>query len=661
MPAVSASMHVEIDEEIPRYPPFMKGLPATDPAKLIETQRELIDQIREAGLASPDIFERFYLESLRRFASYAHLLPASQTHHHRGAGGLLRHAAEVALWSLQSGDRVLLPGEQAPRRRRELEPRWHLAVFLAALCHDVGKPVTDLVVSNRDGGRVWNPFAEDICAWANRHGVDRYFLHWRENRGKKHTIVSPLIVERIIGQDGLTWISEGGNELVIWMLETINGHPSAENPIHDLVIRSDQVSVERDLRSLGVAFTGYEIGLPVERFLVDIMRRLVRDGNWRINDPGSRLWHMDGHLYLIWPIAGEEIAAVINQEKIPGMPRTPNSILDMLIDRKLANIREDQVEGNRYWVIAPAVLAEKIPNIRLTAIRLRDTTLVIDPAPPSVQGKVFDQEKQLKEQHDIPEPQLPAVTEPPTSPASSQVPDKPEKAEATKLTQIDQLDGPVGEALKALADDIQSGKKSSESLIHVDSSGALCLKWPDALNGYGLESKAILDELSRRNWFVIDPLSPFRKVVEIEIENGEKWKVVRLQPVVRQLIEIGGAQSEPAVSPTQPSVFSQQQPTKQGEIEMAGEDTRLEAIQSIIATLRDGVREGILTSEQDGDFIWIPSRKAEPLLIERLKLKRVKIMQLGGVVPDAFISQTRKKSHCYRIPAMPATDSTPER
>jgi conjugal transfer pilus assembly protein TraI len=178
------------DEEIPRYPPFMRGLPATPPDTLIETQRDLIGQIREAGLASPDIFEQFYLASLRRFASYAHLLPASQTHHHRGAGGLLRHAAEVALWSLQSGDRVLLPGEQAPRRRRELEPRWHFAVFLAALCHDAGKPVTDLAVTSRDGEKVWNPFVEDLYSWANRHGVDRYFLHWRENRAKKHTAIS---------------------------------------------------------------------------------------------------------------------------------------------------------------------------------------------------------------------------------------------------------------------------------------------------------------------------------------------------------------------------------------------------------------------------------------------------------------------------------------
>ncbi len=662
MPAASVSVQEENDEEIPRYPPFMKGLPATDPAKLIETQRELVDQIREAAFASPEVFEQFYLESLRRFACYAHLLPASQTHHHRGAGGLLRHTAEVALWSLQSGSRVLLPGEQAPRRRRELEPRWHLAVFLSALCHDVGKPITDLVVTSRDGGRIWNPYAEDLYAWANRHGVDRYFLQWRENRGKKHTVVSPLIAERIVGQNVIAWISEGGNDLVLWIMETINGHPSAENPIHDLVIRSDQASVERDLRSLGVAFADYEIGLPVERFLVDIMRRLVRDGTWRINDPGSRLWHMDGHLYLIWPIAGEEIAAVINQEKIPGLPRTPNSILDMLVDRKLANIREDQVEGNRCWVIAPAVLAERIPNIRLTAIRLRDTAMVIDPAPPSVHGKVLDLEERVKEQPVIPAQESPTETEPTTSPSPSlKTPDKPEKAAAPMPSQIEQLDGPVGEALKALANDMQSGKKSAESLIHVDSSGALCLKWPEALNGYGLERKAILDELSRRNWLVLDPMSPFRKVVEIKAGSEEKWKVIRLQPVVMQLMGIAAPQSEPAPQPTQSSKPAQQPQSSQGEIEKADEDTRLEVIQSIIATLRDGMRAGILPSEQDGNFVWIPSRKAEPLLIEKLTLTRMKIMRLSGVVPDVFISQNRGKTHCYRIPAMPLTNKAPER
>jgi hypothetical protein len=53
----------------------------------------------------------------------------------------------------------------------------------------------------------------------------------------------------------------------------------------------------------------------------------------------------------------------------------------------------------------------------------------------------------------------------------------------------------------------------------------------------------------------------------------------------------------------------------QSEIEGIGEDTRLALIQNIVATLREGVREGILTADADGAFVWIQSRKAEPLLM----------------------------------------------
>jgi len=650
-----------LDDEIPRYPPFMKGLPATHPDKLIETQGELIGQIRETSVATPEIFEQFHLAALRRFVSYAHLLPASQTHHHRGAGGLLRHATEVALWSLQSGDRVLLPGEQTPRRRRELEPRWHLAVFLAALCHDLGKPVTDLVVTSRDGAEVWNPFVEDLHAWATRHRVDRYFLHWRENRGRKHQAVSALIAERIIGPQGLAWLAAGDPELVLWMMETINGSPSAENPMHDLVVRSDQVSVERDLRSLGVAFTGYEIGLPVERFLLDLMRRLVREGTWAINRPGARLWCIDGQLYLVWPAAGEELAALIHQEQVPGLPRTPDSLLEMLVDRSLASIREDRGGGERCWLIAPAVLAEKIPNIRLTAIRLRDSALLIEPPPPSIRGRLLGDEAPATKVPDVPvqsgtvfEPLLPATSRGPPDPDGKPQgsPDRQPPAQ-----QVDHLDGAVGEALQALARDLQSGKRSAATLTHVDPAGVVCLKWPDAFDGCGLESKAILDELSRHDWLAVDPLSPFRKVTEIKVESGEKWRVVRLQPAVGRLMAIG--QPARPVEPTpaaEPAERPRQPRPVPNETEAAGADERLVLIRKVVASLRAAIEDGLLTPEPDGPFVWLPSRKAESLLIERLQLERTKILRLGAVVPDVFLCQTRNRVHCYRIPAVPVRE-----
>lgn len=121
------------EDEIPRYPPFMKGLPVIPPAKLLETQAELLDKIANTAISTPKEFERFYIPAIERFAAFAHLLPASQSHHHRGAGGLLRHSLEVGLWALQSADKVLLDAAKTPSQRREMEPRWQFAVFVAAL------------------------------------------------------------------------------------------------------------------------------------------------------------------------------------------------------------------------------------------------------------------------------------------------------------------------------------------------------------------------------------------------------------------------------------------------------------------------------------------------------------------------------------------------
>jgi conjugal transfer pilus assembly protein TraI len=273
------------DEEIPRYPPFMKGLPVVPPGKLLETQAELLDRLSDTAITTPQAFTRTYVPAVERFASFVHLLPASQSHHHRGAGGLLRHSLEVSLWALQAADKVLL--DAAPSQRREMEPRWQFAVFAAALCHDAGKPVTDLVVTNRDRTTLWKPIKEDLHGWAARNRIDAYFLDWREGRSRQHTALANLIADRIIGAEALEWIEEGGTDLIVWLLESLNCNPGPSNPIHDLVVKADQASVERDLKSLGVAMAGYDLGVPVERHLTDVMRRLIGGGTWRVNEPGA--------------------------------------------------------------------------------------------------------------------------------------------------------------------------------------------------------------------------------------------------------------------------------------------------------------------------------------------------------------------------------------
>ncbi|MCU0970380.1 MAG: TraI domain-containing protein, partial [Gammaproteobacteria bacterium] len=79
------------DPELPRYPPFLKGLPAAPPERLLATQTELVARLQD-GLAFTDArFTTLVRPVIARYAAFVHLLPASEAHHHRGAGGLLRH------------------------------------------------------------------------------------------------------------------------------------------------------------------------------------------------------------------------------------------------------------------------------------------------------------------------------------------------------------------------------------------------------------------------------------------------------------------------------------------------------------------------------------------------------------------------------------------
>lgn len=379
-----------IDLDVPRYPPFMKGLPTIEPERLIAQHPEILSQYKRSVIVTPEQYERFYLGALRRFASYAHLLPASQSHHHRGAGGLLRHSMEVALWSLQGADNMLLSTGKTPAQRRAIEPRWQLTAFLAGLCHDVGKPATDMTVTSSDRNLSWKPLTENLYDWAKTHGLNSYFLEWRAGRGKQHISLSNLLAERIIGAEALQWIDEGGTELVVWLMEALSGNPGATNPLYDLVLRADSSSTERDLKTMGVAMAGYELGVPIERHLMDIMRRLIKEGIWQVNELGARVWNINGGIYLVWPASGDEIAAKVRSDDLKGFPRTADGILDMLLERGLAFVKEGGEE--RFWKIVPEVLEAKIPNKSLACIRLRDDAMISSTPIPAIAGRLLNAE-----------------------------------------------------------------------------------------------------------------------------------------------------------------------------------------------------------------------------------------------------------------------------
>jgi len=367
-----------IDEDVPRYPPFMKGLPAAPVERILSSQTELIAAIEQA-LAMPDsLYQTIAAPVIRRYAAYSHLLPASESHHHRGAGGLFRHGLEVAHWATLASQGSLFATSASPKERKAQELRWRLAVCFAGLLHDIGKPVADIAVVDAQGQHTWNPCDENITDWAVRNEIDRYFLRWRDNRHKRHEQFSALVIERVLTREARTFILESGPDIMQAMLETINGLDRGSK-VYALVITADCKSVERDLKAHYQNIDS-ALGMPVEKYLFDAMRRLVKSGQWTVNEKGARLWRFEDGLHIVWRAGTQDIVTLLAKDKVPGIPRDEDTLADILIERGLA-IPKSWPDGRqyRYWQMQP----EGLDN-PLYLLRLKSAELIFSGEPPLV-------------------------------------------------------------------------------------------------------------------------------------------------------------------------------------------------------------------------------------------------------------------------------------
>lgn len=373
------------DEEIPRYPPFAKGLPVAPLDKILATQAELIEKVRNSLGFTVDDFNRLVLPVIQRYAAFVHLLPASESHHHRGAGGLFRHGLEVAFWAAQASESVIFSIEGTPRERRDNEPRWRLASCFSGLLHDVGKPLSDVSITDKDGSITWNPYSESLHDWAHRHEIDRYFIRWRDKRHKRHEQFSLLAVDRIIPAETREFLSKSGPSIMEAMLEAISG-TSVNQPVTKLMLRADQESVSRDLRQSRLDVDEFSYGVPVERYVFDAIRRLVKTGKWKVNEPGAKVWHLNQGVFIAWKQLGY-LYDLISHDKIPGIPRDPDTLADILIERGFAVPNTVQEKGERayyrYWEVLPEMLQEAAGSVKILMLRLESNDLVFTTEPPA--------------------------------------------------------------------------------------------------------------------------------------------------------------------------------------------------------------------------------------------------------------------------------------
>lgn len=136
-----------------------------------------------------------------RVALFVFDLPASEANHHSGRFGLLDHLLEVAHQAVReaSSPAFSVSPEQSTNHREK--PLWVYAGLVAALAHDIGKPL-DLEVTAPGSGKCWDPKMEPLRLFCDRHRLSETgpaLWHFRPGRGlrghEKHiATLLPLVL-----------------------------------------------------------------------------------------------------------------------------------------------------------------------------------------------------------------------------------------------------------------------------------------------------------------------------------------------------------------------------------------------------------------------------------------------------------------------------------
>lgn len=370
-----------------RFTPHDPGIPLVPVDDLLHEHRDLLHRIHLAYGCSDDVFNKHVVDVVRRYAEYVHLLPATTDNYFCDPGGLLRMGLEVGFMSLQASDSVIYAGRETVTHRMHLEPRWRYATFLGGLLSELHCAYSKLNVTSGDDGQDWPAYMSPLTHWCLQNGFDRYYIRWSprplEARGQSLFAV-PYILPTVIMQ----YLADRNTVIVPHLLGSISRNPSHKesNPIDSVVRIAIANVIERYLVGSAERYGKAIVGSHVERYLVDAMQRLVISGAWVINGPKARLWFGADGLYLVWPNAAADIVRLLERDQLPGIPKAPDSIAEVLSDASAFD-RNDSDGGHIFW-IRPPDATDPIAAVRITRHLMLTSSLQDQPDPLAINLEV---------------------------------------------------------------------------------------------------------------------------------------------------------------------------------------------------------------------------------------------------------------------------------
>lgn len=379
------------------YPPVDPGVQVRSVDDIIAGHQDLLARVKLCYGADREAFEADLLVPIRNYAAFVNLLPATSDNFFCEVGGLFRLGLEVAFFALQGTDGHIVSGRATISTRRQLEPRWRHATFIAGLCSELHRTLSQIVVTD-ERGEEWPAYLGPLTGWLDKRRASRFFVRWLANAQESRAL-GLFSLPHIVSPATMQHLATANTVAVPQMLSCLAGTAlyREQNILVDLVKRAAALVIDRDLIASANRYGRPILGAHLERYLIDAMRRLVvSHPAWAPNHERSRVWYGREGLFIVWPNAVNEIRKLLEDDELPGIPKAPDTILEILLG---AGVFERRGIGQPLWTIEPPPGKTVIEAVKLAAPEILlpsygqsaaplTTPLVVQasrgPAPPTV-------------------------------------------------------------------------------------------------------------------------------------------------------------------------------------------------------------------------------------------------------------------------------------
>jgi hypothetical protein len=361
------SISLDVFEEYSqRLPGFPTGIPVIPTDFLIEKNKEMIKQIilsrGLAGTHNKDEVEKKIMSPIRHLAEMTHLLPASEKNHFKLLGGLFSFCLEVSLFSIRYAERRILT-RATPEIRKDEESLWTHAAFLTGLFSEAITAISKISVYAEDKGIEWRPGAESLYEWLQRNELKRYHIRWSDKEDRSTVYI---MAGKSIQKEQTDIFATGEKAIYKTLYAALQDQKDHSNPLANIVDTVRYKIMERDEWSYADRYGKPLAGMHLEPWLIDSMRHLVQKKRWVPNEENGRIWHGQDGVFLVWPLAANDMQVQLKSAECPFIPSTQEILADILLDAGI--IEKSRLGGYLFDIEVP--VAESKEKKHLEALKL---------------------------------------------------------------------------------------------------------------------------------------------------------------------------------------------------------------------------------------------------------------------------------------------------